>query len=185
MLVPHSKHRIRLLTGAEYLLEDADETCFVIHELLLQVRTGGVEVDFFDRSVHRKLHALRLSTVSLYFVILGGTDSLILLASASACGTDAYFGVFSAPLFLFALLNAVQEKILDVRLLCVVEGLVSSQPLIFFLHLVEATLQHQDVQVARSIVGVEESENLVGCLVLGAALIFEEVLNIFLYLVVG
>lgn len=67
----------------------------------------------------------------------------------------------------FALLDAVEEEVLDLCLLRVVKSLVVAQLLIRLLHGLHLLLKNQNVHVSRAIVRLEKLEDTLHGFVLG------------------
>lgn len=100
-------------------------------------------------------------------------------------GSQPDLGILIAPLVLLALLDAIKEEVLNVSLLRIVESLEGAHTLVLFFHLVESFFEHQNVEISRCIIGVEETKYFVHSLILGTALELKQVVNILLDLVVG
>lgn len=109
----------RCLVASEHLLENIDESIFIVDHLALKILSSGVKINFPDCTIQRVIDSLRHSRLILEAVFL-----FTALLSQTNCS------IFLFEVLSFALINTVEKQILYISLFCIIECLESSQFLI-------------------------------------------------------
>ena len=102
-----------------------------------------------------------------------GTCIILLLCGVESSSRfpNTSLGVFLLEIVFLAVVYTVKEQVFNFCLLSIIKSLVRPDLFVVLFLLVEAFLEHEDVQVSGGIIGIEEPHYLGGDLLFGEILV--------------